>query len=88
MEELYHHSPISAHCVDVLANPPKCYDFRGVRSYVLCRAWDLLEKEKLPTLPVSRAWQEARKVCVREHSSNPNSRLEAVIKGQVSYGVK
>lgn len=63
-EEEYHHSPISAHCVDVLANPPKCYDFRGVRSYVLCRAWDLLEKEKLPTLPVSRAWQEARKVCV------------------------
>lgn len=58
-----HHSPISAHCEDVLAHPPKCFDFAGIRSFVMCRAWDILEKEKRTKLPVSEAWREARKVC-------------------------
>lgn len=58
--------PLSAHCEAVLAKPPKCFDFRGVRAFVMCRAWDILEKEKRTKLPVSEAWQEARKVCVGE----------------------
>lgn len=33
---------------------------------LLRKAWDILEKEKRTKLPVSEAWQEARKVCVRE----------------------
>lgn len=60
------HNPLSAHCEAVLATPPKCYDFRGIRSYVMCKAWDILEKEKRAKLPVSEAWAEARKVCVRD----------------------
>jgi hypothetical protein len=60
------HNPLSAHCEAVLAKPPKCFDFRGVRAFVMCRAWDILEKEKRTKLPVSEAWQEARKACERE----------------------
>lgn len=61
-----HQSPISEHCEAVLAEPPRCYDFRGIRSFVLCRAWDIMEKEKRTRLPVGEAWSEARTVCVRE----------------------
>lgn len=59
-------NPTSLHCEEVLERPPKCYDFRGIRSYVMCRAWDIMEKEKRTTLPVGEAWAEARKVCVRD----------------------
>lgn len=64
-DEMLHHSPISAHCEAVLAEPPKCYDFRNIRAWVMCKAWDILEKGKRTKLPVSEAWQEARKVCVK-----------------------
>jgi hypothetical protein len=65
-EEGLHHSPISPHCEAVLETPPKCWDFRGIRSYVMCKAWDLMEKEKRTRLPVGEAWMEARKVCRME----------------------
>lgn len=58
------HNPLSAHCEAVLAKPPKCYDFRAIRAWIMCKSWDILEKEKRTKLPVSEAWQEARKVCV------------------------
>lgn len=61
----FSHSPISLHCQRVLEEPPKCYDFRNIRGWVMCRAWDILEKEKRTKLPVSEAWREARKVCER-----------------------
>ena len=61
--EEYHHSPISPHCEAVLAKPPSCEDFRGIRSWVLCKSWDIMEKEKRTKLPVGEAWREARKVC-------------------------
>jgi len=64
--ELLHQSPVSPHCEAVLASPPKCYDFRGIRAFVMCRAWDIMEKEKRTRLPVGEAWSEARRVCVRE----------------------
>jgi len=64
--EMLHQSPISPHCEAVLETPPKCYDFRGIRSWVLCKAWDILEREKRIRLPVSEAWAEARGICVRD----------------------
>jgi len=64
--EILHQSPISPHCERVLEIPPLCYDFRGIRSWVLCRSWDIMEKEKRMRLPVGEAWTEARRVCVRE----------------------
>lgn len=65
-EETLHQSPISPHCERVLETPPKCWDFRGIRSYVMCKAWDIMEKEKRTRLPVGEAWMEARKVCRME----------------------
>jgi hypothetical protein len=62
--QVIHQSPISPHCVAVLQAPPKCYDFRGIRAWVMCRAWDLMEKGKLTKLPVREAWAEARQVCL------------------------
>lgn len=65
-EDALHQSPVSPHCERVLETLPKCWDFRGIRSYVMCRAWDIMEKEKRTRLPVGEAWMEARKVCVLE----------------------
>lgn len=62
MEE-YHHSPISKHCEQVLAHPPECTDFRKIRSWVMCRAFEILDKEGRRKLPVGEAWQEARGIC-------------------------
>lgn len=61
------HNPLSAHCQDVLAKLEAgeipCYDFRISRSAVLCKAWDILEKEKRTKLPVSEAWGYLRTKC-------------------------
>lgn len=65
-ETMIDNNPVSTQCEAVLAKPPKCFDFRGVRSYVMCKAWDILEKERRTKLPVSEAWQEVRRVCVSE----------------------
>jgi hypothetical protein len=64
--EVLHTSPISPRCEAILASRPKCYDFRGIRSWVLCKAWEILEREKRTRLPVGEAWAEARKVCTME----------------------
>jgi len=64
--ELMHSSPISPHCERILKVPPKCWDFRGIRAWVMCKAWDIMEKEKRVRLPVGEAWAEARRVCVME----------------------
>jgi len=61
--EVVHHSPLSPHCQTVLANPPQCWDFRGIRAYVMCKAWDIMEREKRSQLPVGEAWAEARRTC-------------------------
>lgn len=60
--EVLHYSPISPHCEAVLAEPPKCFDFRGARSFCLCWAWKEMEERKLSQLPVGEAWQELRRV--------------------------
>jgi len=65
-EKLGHGSPISPHCERVLAEPPLCWDFRGIRAYVMCKAWEIMEREKRARLPVGEAWAEARKVCRME----------------------
>lgn len=65
-DQVLHQSPISPHCERVLEEPVKCWDFRGIRSYVMCKAWDIMEKEKRTRLPVGEAWMEARTVCTLE----------------------
>lgn len=73
--ELLHQSPVSPHCEAVLEMPPRCYDFRGIRSWVMCKAWDIMEKEKRTRLPVGEAWSEARRVCVFEEERERRERV-------------
>lgn len=62
-EESLHGSPITERGKVILGEPPLCYDFRGTRSWVLTRAWQIMEKEKRPSLPVGEAWSDVRRVC-------------------------
>lgn len=67
MEEEFHHSPISAHCEDVLKRLEEgqipCEDFRMARSAVMCKAFALLEEGSRKKLPVSEAWAYLRTKC-------------------------
>lgn len=62
-----HHSPgnpVSEKCERVLETTPKCYDFAGIRRWVMCRAWQEMEKRKIPFSEAIRiSWSEARRVC-------------------------
>ena len=41
-----------------------CYDFRKIRQYVLCLAWDIMEKRKVRFADAIReAWREAKSKC-------------------------
>jgi len=41
-----------------------CYDFRGIRRWVMLRTWDIFEKEKVPfATAIRRAWKEAKEKC-------------------------
>lgn len=62
-EKLIHKNPISPHCEAILRKPPICWDFKGIRAWVLCYAWLLMDKEKRIRLPVEEAWAAARKIC-------------------------
>ena len=63
--QVLHSSPVSPHCQAVLNQPPPCWDFRGIRAFVMCRAWDIMEREKRTKLPVGEAWTQARRVCIK-----------------------
>jgi len=60
-------NPISAKCEYVLerGTPAEvCKDFREIRRWVLCRAWELMETEGLRFRDaISRAWIEAKEKC-------------------------
>lgn len=59
-------NPVSAHCQAVLEKGPEsyCNDFRGMRRWVMCRAWQKMEEEKKPfSLAISEAWEEIKEVC-------------------------
>ena len=61
--EILHASPITERGKRILGEPPLCYDFRNTRSWVMVRAWQRMEEEQLPRLPVGEAWQEVRQIC-------------------------
>lgn len=43
-----------------------CYDFRGIRRWVLCKAWRHIEEEKVPFgEAIRRAWREAKEGCLK-----------------------
>jgi hypothetical protein len=59
----------SPHCELVLSKPPECTDFRKVRSWVLCKAWGIMDERKLTKLPIKEAWVEAHKTCPSKRAS-------------------
>jgi len=61
-------NPVSEHCRLILENdlpPDVCRSFRGIRSWVMCRTWELMEEKKMPFRQAIRtAWAEAKKRCI------------------------
>jgi len=60
---------VSEKCEIVLKQPVTkdlCYDFRKIRQRVLCRAWELIEKEKIPFRDaIRKSWREIKEECAR-----------------------
>lgn len=69
-----HESPITPRGERILVTPVACWDFRGTRSYVLTKAWALMEARHLSSLPVHEAWGQVRKVCYLDESEIPEKR--------------
>jgi hypothetical protein len=60
--------PKVGRCGEVLAteiSKETCQSFRAIRRRAMCRAWEIMEKEKISQLgpPLKRAWAEAREQC-------------------------
>jgi hypothetical protein len=62
-------SPTSVHCQVILSkglDQNTCLDFRKVRAYVMCLAWDKMAKEKLQFRDaIRRSWEVTRDMCTR-----------------------
>lgn len=66
------HTPISEKCKLVIQEGPPCPDtspyktFTGQRRYVICRAFDLLEKGETKTFGdgIREAWKEIDRKCI------------------------
>ena len=44
-----------------------CYDFRKVRGYVMCKAWDIMDKERVPFREaIRRSWAETKSECMEK----------------------
>jgi len=60
--------PKVGRCGEVLAtelSKETCQSFREIRRRNMCRAWEIMEKEKIPQLgpALSKAWSESREQC-------------------------
>ena len=60
--------PKVGRCGEVLVkevSKETCRSFREIRRRAMCRAWEIMEKEKISQLgpPLKRAWVEAREQC-------------------------
>lgn len=71
LDDEKHSNPVTPHCEKILGEVPLCWDFRGVRAWVLCRAWQIMEKERRAKLPVGEAWAEARRICAMAEAEKP-----------------
>lgn len=60
-------NPLSAKCERALETVPKCWDFRGIRRYVMCDAWRRMEQQRIPFAQAIReSWGNAKGVCTWE----------------------
>lgn len=67
----------SSHCLSILNepySPEMCADFRRMRSRVMCRAWELMDKQRMTFKEaVNAAWKEVKAGCVQ--TKPPMSRI-------------
>ena len=67
-EDLKQMNPLSEHCKTILKKgiaESVCRSFRGIRSWVMCRAQELIEKEHLGfSDALKKAWAEAHEKCL------------------------
>ena len=61
-------NPISTKCEVILREPltkDRCYDFRAIRQWVMCKTWDIMEKEHIRFADaIKKAWEEAKIQCL------------------------
>jgi len=65
-------NPLSAKVESILEEgltKSRCYDFRGIRQWVMARTWQIIETEhKRFKDAIRQAWDEARRTCA-EHGA-------------------
>ena len=63
-------NPVSEHCqrvFDIGLTKNTCTDFRFIRSWVMCKAWSLIDEQKLRFGDAIRvAWKIAKDICAEE----------------------
>jgi len=66
-EEIDKINPPSEHCKAVLSSLDEklCRDFRGQRSWVMCRAWELIDEGMTFRDAIRTAWEELREKCAK-----------------------
>jgi len=66
---LRHEHPISPKCEMILKEPPtkeECFDFRAIRARVMCRAWEIMEEERVPFREaITKAWKNTKEACAK-----------------------
>ncbi|MEM2445746.1 MAG: hypothetical protein QW734_03725 [Candidatus Bathyarchaeia archaeon] len=66
---------LSLRCKTILETPltkDVCMDFRAIRARVLCRTWEIMEKEKIGFAPaIKKSWQEHKIECTKLGASSP-----------------
>jgi len=60
---------LSLKCELVLKQPltkDRCFDFRESRRWTMCKAWELMETQKIPFREARKlAWEELKKECAK-----------------------
>jgi len=68
-EALKGENPVSPKCELILKEPPtkdECFDFRAIRARAMCKAWEIMEKERVPFREsITRAWREIKDACAK-----------------------
>jgi hypothetical protein len=64
---------VSTHCKITLEkglDKETCYDFRKVRAWVMCKAWEKMSKEPMRFADAVRAaWADAKTECARKSAA-------------------
>jgi len=68
MEEEKEVSPVCEAVLERGITRDVCLDFREIRRFVICKAWKIMEKEKVPFRDaIKRSWAGAKEECRKLH---------------------